>query len=269
MIFEHLDRIESTNNPRIKNISALIKKSRLRKDTGFFVAEGPRMVLETPPALLREVYVTREFCEDDRWRRFCEGVGEHAPQVFEVSDQVMRSVSDTVTPQGILAVISQPGYDLEKLLTGEAYLLVLERLQDPGNMGTIFRTAEGAGVTGIIMSEDCVDIFSPKVVRSTMGSLFRVPFYISRDLISDVGFLQNRGIKLFATHPDASRTYFEQDYTKACGFMIGNEGSGLSDELSDISDEKITIPMRGELESLNAAMAAGILLYEGDRQRRS
>ena len=262
-----MDKIESTGNTKIKNIKALMSKSRLRKETGFFIAEGPRMVFETPKELLHEVYVAESFLSDQRWQDFFADLDRDRVHAYVVSDQLMRQISDTVTPQGVLAVIRQPSYDPGKLMEGDAYILVLERLQDPGNMGTVFRTAEGAGVTGIFMSSDCVDIFSPKVVRSTMGSLFRVPFFVSGDIIKTVSDIRTQGIRLFATRPDAKKLYYEVDYRGACGFMIGNEGAGLSDEISNISDEKITIPMKGNLESLNAAIATGILLYEGSRQR--
>ncbi len=261
--------IESNSNAKIKNITALMKKSRLRKETGFFIAEGPRMVFETPGKLLREIYVSESFLTDERWRVFSSGevLSSGSVELYTVSDRVMASVSDTVTPQGVLAVVSQPEYSLEELLGDDAYLVVLERLQDPGNMGTIFRTSEGAGVSGVIMSRDCVDIFSPKVVRATMGSLYRVPFYVSDDLKCDILKAKEKGIRFFATHPDGARDCFSVDYTSPTGIMIGNEGAGLSDELSGIADEKITIPMAGQVESLNAAMACGILLYEGVRQR--
>ena len=260
--------IESSSNARIKNITALMKKSRLRKETGFFIAEGPRMVFETPGELLQEIYVAEGFAGDERWQSFCRGL-PGTVEVISVSDTVMKSVSDTVTPQGVLAVVHKPLYEIGDLMGKKSpYLLVLERLQDPGNMGTILRTAEGAGVTGILMSADCVDIFSPKVVRATMGSLYRVPFFVSDDLIRDVSVLKGSGIRFFATHPTATESYCDMDYRPPTGFVIGNEGNGLSKELSDVCDEKITIPMEGQLESLNAAMATGILLYEGYRQRR-
>ena len=263
-----MEIIESTSNSKIKNIKTLISKSRLRKETGFFIAEGPRMVFETPVRLLKEIYVTEELVGDERFLDFREKLSDIPVSMYTVTDRVMRAISDTVTPQGVLAVVEQPRYRLDELLPKDAYILVLERLQDPGNLGTIFRTSEGAGVTGIIMTSDCVDIFSPKVVRSTMGSLYRVPFFVTGDIIDTIELLHKRGIRLYAAHPSGEKEYFDADCTGACGFMIGNEGVGLSDELSRLSDERITIPMRGSLESLNAAMATGILLYEGDRQRR-
>ena len=265
-IHNDMDRIESDKNSKIKNIKALMTKSRLRKDTGFFIAEGPRMVFETPEELLLEVYVTESFLRDDRWQSFYKGL-KKIPDIYEVTDAVMKSASDTVTPQGVMAVVREPEYDIDDLLKPGAMLLLLERLQDPGNMGTIFRTAEGAGATGIIMSGDCVDIFSPKVVRSTMGSLYRVPFYITSDIIDTARDIKGSGIRLYATEPKVRRPYYEGDYIEDCGFMIGNEGAGLSRELSSLADERIAIPMHGQVESLNAAMATGILLYEALRQR--
>ena len=234
------------------------------------------MVFETPETLLHEIYVSESFASDDRWISFSHGLGMPSDSdvqgeisAFHVSDQVMRSISDTVTPQGVLAVVRQPAYEPKDLLGTEVpYLLALERLQDPGNMGTIMRTAEGAGVTGVLMSADCVDVFSPKVVRATMGSLYRVPFFIADDLIAQVADYRRAGVRFYATHPAGTESYYDMDYSTATGFMIGNEGRGLSDELSKAADERITIPMEGRLESLNAAMATGILLYEGYRQRK-
>lgn len=267
--------IESSSNPRIKKISALTKKSRLRKETGFFIAEGPRMVFETPGELLQEIYVSQSFLEDERFLDYCRRQGlsleDEKPgttPVSVVSDGVMKSLSDTVTPQGILAVVKSPSYEMDELLGDSAFVVALDRLQDPGNMGTIFRTGEGAGVTGIIMSRDCVDIFSPKVVRSTMGSLYRVPFYVSEDLPRDIGILKSKGVSFLAAHPEGSDIYYEADMRVPTGILIGNEGSGLSPEVSAMADKRITIPMKGQVESLNAAMACGILLYEGTRQRR-
>lgn len=147
-------------------------------------------------------------------------------------------------------------------------LLVLEDIQDPGNLGTIFRTAEAAGATGIIMSRGTVDLFHPKVVRATMSAIFRMPFYISNDLCAEVRALRGKGVRSYAAHLGGKRAYDELPLTQGCAFLIGNEGNGLSEALTAQADEKIIIPMAGGAESLNAAMAAGILMYEAARQRR-
>ena len=134
--------------------------------------------------------------------------------------------------------------------------LVLEDLQDPGNMGTIFRTAEGAGVDGIFMSTNCVDIYNPKTIRSTMGSVYRVPFVIAPDLQDVFAWFKKQGIRSYAAHVGGT------------AFLIGNEGNGLTDATAGQADCLIRIPMKGQLESLNAGVAAAILMYEASRQRR-
>jgi len=183
--------ITSTSNEKIKHVAALQQKVGLRREEGLFVAEGSRLFLEAPVSLVREVYVTERFLKnaDTLLKQRLSETGYE-----EVSEPVFAKMSDTKSPQGILAVASQQSYSREELLAGIPLLLLLENIQDPGNLGTIFRTAEGAGVTGVILSPGCADIWQPKVVRSTMGSLFRVPFYRSEDLQREIAFLQNRGV---------------------------------------------------------------------------
>ena len=147
-------------------------------------------------------------------------------------------------------------------------MLVLENLQDPGNLGTMMRTAEGAGVTGVLLSRGCVDIYNPKTIRSTMGSIYRVPFLYTDDLLADMDKLHEKGIRTYAAHLKGKGYYDEESYQGPTAFLIGNEGNGLSDELSDKAKQYIKIPMEGQLESLNAAVAAAILMYEASRQRR-
>lgn len=187
-----------------------------------------------------------------------------------LTDTVFAHASDTKTPQGVLCVVRQKSYKLEDLLKGEKrHLLVLDNLQDPGNMGTIVRTAEGAGVTGVIMSRDCVDIYNPKTIRSTMGSIYRMPFYYAEDILKAICKIKDAGIKVYAAHLDGEKSYDEEDYAFSCAFLIGNEGNGLREETSKMADHYIIIPMSGEVESLNAAIAASVLMFEVKRQRRN
>ncbi len=254
--------ITSTSNKQIKNIIQLQKKARERKNQGLFVVEGPRMVCETPEELLEEIYVSESFLQRPEMKEI------QRDHVTAVSDSVFAHMSDTATPQGILAVVRQPAYCLEDLLHPSCpHLLLLERVQDPGNLGTMFRTGEGAGVTGIIMSRDTADLFSPKVVRSTMGSIYRVPFVYADDFGDAIASVRQSGVKLYAAHLKGQKDYDGFDYTGPCGFLIGNEGNGLTDETAGMADDYLRIPMEGRLESLNAAMAAGILMYEVHRQR--
>src|SRR5699024_2833373 len=151
----------------------------------------------------------------------------------------------------------------------DALPIFLEDLQDPGNAGTILRTGEGAGVSGIFLTRTCVDITNPKVIRGTMGSIYRVPFFYVEDVPSLKEMLKGRGIRFFAAHLQGRNQYYEESYQGGSAFLIGNEGKGLTEEAAEAADCLIRIPMEGQVESLNAAMAAGILMYEAARQRRT
>ena len=279
------DIISSGSNPRIRKLVELQKKAKLRRETGLFVIEGSRLCADTPAQYIKEVYMTENRIRNasEKEKRLMQ---EHP--VTLVTEEAMAKAADTTTPQGILCVAKMPVYSHESLLgktAGEAQeadkadgrgsacggaplLLVLEDIQDPGNLGTIFRTAEAAGATGILMSRSTVDLFHPKVVRATMSAIFRMPFYISNDLCEEISVLRESGIPSYAAHLDGKRVYDELPLTQGCAFLIGNEGNGLSAELTAKADEKIIIPMAGGAESLNAAMAAGILVFEAARQRR-
>lgn len=257
--------ITSTSNQQMKTIVQLNKKGKARRELRAFVVEGIKMLRETPRALLRQVYVSEKFLADEK-NRVC--LAEFGIDYETVSDRVFAHISDTNTPQGILAVVRQPSYCFEDLFEGtHPRLLVLEDIQDPGNLGTMFRTGEGAGLSGIIMSRDTVDLFAPKTVRATMGSIYRVPYYVSEDLRATLHALHDAGVHIYAAHLRGEKFYDEPDYTGATAFLIGNEGNGLTQETADLADTYIRIPMEGRLESLNAAMAAGILMYEAHRQQ--
>lgn len=280
--------ITSNANKNIKNIIKLRDKSKVRNEQGLFIAEGSRMVLETPKTLLKELYISEEFLSDSEKKSEVEGYlsvtldglrseeyletffDDNTVKIFLVANDIMKLISDTTTPQGILAVIEQKRYMLEDILEASKVpsLIILEKLQDPGNLGTILRTAEGAGISGIVMSRDTVDPFSPKVIRSTMGSMYRVPFFIADDICDTINVIKKTGVKVFAAHLKGEKYYDELDFRGASAFLIGNEGNGLSDEVASLADTYLKIPMEGQLESLNAAMAAGILMYETSRQRR-
>ena len=265
--------ITSTNNQQMKQISALLKKAKERREKKLFVVEGPKMVLEAPVTQLRAVYVSEFFeknPENKKILRELQQKCEQAKAVFEtVADSVFKSISDTQTPQGIMAIVVMPEYSMEQLLKGaQTHLLILESVQDPGNLGTMVRTGEGAGITGVIMNKTTVDLFNPKTIRSTMGSIYRVPFMVTDDLPEVMKQLKQNDVSLYAAHLKGQHSYEEEDYTKACGFLIGNEGNGLSDEIADLADTYIKIPMEGQVESLNAAISATILMYEANRQRR-
>ena len=265
--------ITSANNQQLKQVSALLKKAKERKERKAFVVEGPRMVVEAPVESLKAVYVAESFeknQENQNLLKELEKKCQDAGAVFEtVADAVFKNVSDTQTPQGIMAVVAMPEYSFEQLLDGDkTHLLILESIQDPGNLGTMLRTGEGAGITGVIMNKTTVDLFNPKTIRSTMGSIYRMPHYVTEDLSETLRVLKEKGISLYAAHLKGEHYYTEEDYTSGCAFLIGNEGNGLSDEIANQADTYIKIPMEGQVESLNAAISATLLMYEANRQRR-
>lgn len=267
--------ITSTSNGQIKKIQQLLKKSRTRREERLFAAEGIKMFREAPADRIEKVYLSASFAETGTWKEILrekglEGKEEELTEIVE--DKVFKNLSDTVTPQGVLCLVRIKDWALEEMIPEdrEPLLMVLEDLQDPGNLGTILRTGEGAGVTGIILSKNSVDIYNPKVIRSTMGSVYRMPFYYTPSIQEEIlPWLKEKKISGYAAHLEGKNSYDQEDYTKGTAFFIGNEGNGLSRELSEKADIWIRIPMEGQVESLNAAMASGILMYEAFRQRRN
>ena len=290
--------ITSTSNSRVKYIVRLQQKARFRYQEGLFVCEGARLVEEIPDRLLCEVYVTQAFIEQEsshrvaafaRKGKYPDSPEEHQDKAVPtgertiqsrcaaagiplelVSGEVMEKLAGTVSPQGILALVRMPEFGEEELFAGEAPLLViLDNVRDPGNLGTILRTAEAAGADGVIATGGTADWYAPKVVRSTMGSIFRMPHIVVRDLPSYADTLHRQGVALYAAVLDEeSVVYDKARLTGAAGLVVGNEGAGLSPEAIRVCDHKMFIPMCGRTESLNAGVAAGILLFEAARQRR-
>ncbi|MBO5302996.1 MAG: RNA methyltransferase [Lachnospiraceae bacterium] len=256
--------ITSTANPQVKNLIVLNKKAKARKEQGVFIAEGRKMFEEAPKEWIQKVYVSESYYAAEEHKKAL------ADTAYEVlSDTVFKAACDTQTPQGILTVVSMPQWNERELLAKEnASYLLLESIQDPGNLGTMLRTGEGAGITAIIANKTTVDLYNPKTIRSTMGSIYRVPFLVVDDLQAAIGKMQKKGIKFYAAHLKGTQMYDAPNYKTSTAFLIGNEGNGLSDEIADLADDYIKIPMEGSVESLNAAIAATILMYEVNRQRR-
>ena len=240
----------------------------MRAEKDVFLVEGPKMFREIPKEKLAEAYVSESFLNSASGRELLK---EKQINAETVSDSVFEYLSDTRSPQGILAVVSQFHYSAKDLMGTQtpALLLVLENLQDPGNLGTIIRTAEAAGVTGIILSRGSADLTNPKVTRSTMGSVFSVPFIYTDDLEMEILAMKKEKVRIFAAHLQGSVEAYSEIYTGPTAFLIGNESRGLSENTAKLADQAIRIPMHGQVESLNAAVASSILLYEACRQRLS
>lgn len=257
--------IASASNEKIKEVKKLMKSAKERREKGLFVVEGIRMVREIPRQDVVTIFVAEK--SEATFRQVLDDFSE--TEIVCVRDFVFESMSDTNTPQGILALVRMKTYSFRDILgvkDQSPFVLILEKLQDPGNLGTILRTAEGAGATGIMMSSDSVDLYNPKVIRSTMGSVFRMPVYVSKDMLTDVEHLRTCGVTVYGAHLHGN-TFYEKNFSGACGFLIGNEGNGLTEALCAKADELIRIPMRGQVESLNAATSVAVIAYEVLRQR--
>lgn len=258
--------ISSTSNKKIKDLQALMKKSSLRQKEKKFVAEGIKIFSEIESDIISICFIS-----ENLYKNLNSELKEKLLKTdFEiVSDKVFESISDTKTPQGIMLVCRQYESDLDDILKkNELTVVILETIQDPGNLGTILRSAEAAGADAVIADKNTVDVYNPKVVRSTLGAISRLNFIVVDELMETVDKLKNNGIKIYAAHLSSDIFYDEIKYDKKSAILIGNESKGLTKKLTDKADEKVKIPIHGKAESLNAAVAASILMYEIERQKR-
>ncbi len=251
----------SLQNERVKEWIKLQKNSRFRFDQKRYIAEGPKMLMEISPELIEQVVVAEGYSGPmlSEWRE---------DSITTVSDKVFKAVSMETTPQGIFAVVRMRDAVLDELTAAEVPLLVmLENVQDPGNAGTILRTAEAAGTTGVVLTKGSVDIYNPKVVQSAMGAITRLPVVAKADVEEAIIKMRDAGISVFVGDLKAEQWHFEADYTGGTCFLMGNEGSGISDKAARLANKRIRIPMPGNAESLNVGIATGVLLFEAVRQR--
>ena len=279
--------ITSSANSRVKQIIQWQTKAKERRKDGVLLVEGMKLFEEAPIEQIKEVYISKSMAEklslhqdidDQTKKKNIESDHDNETHYnrkkllqtgYEiVADDVFLKMSDTQTPQGILSVLYRKEYSLEEMLDREnPLIMILENLQDPGNLGTILRTGEGAGITGVIMSSQTVDIYNPKTIRATMGSIYRVPFLYVDDLSKVIERLHKKKIHTYAAHLKGTDYYLDQQFKEPTAFLIGNEGNGLSKEIADLAEKYIKIPMEGKVESLNAAVASALLMYEAHRQR--
>lgn len=262
--------IKSATNPKIKLAISLHQKKH-REKTGMFLVEGVRMV-EMAIRSGWEIQYGFYTMEAAREARVESALLELDPvcNMYEVSTLILQRISETQTPQGIVLVVKLKDAlaDLKSIAGKERSLLVaLENVQDPGNVGTIIRTADAVGADGVVLLGNSVDPFCSKAVRATMGSIFHVPVVTDLSKGDFLRELDAHGIPLYAAAIDLTAdTFFHQDFSKASAIIFGNEANGLSDDIL-IRSKSIYIPMHGHAESFNVAVAAGIILYEAFRQR--
>lgn len=255
------DIITSKKNSDIKYLRKLYDSRKRRKEKRF-ILEGTRIIDQ---ALANDSSFYRVFISPNFEGEIIDKlVANKDIKVKQVAEELLAEVADTVSPQGIIAVVDKPGYDIADLFTGtKRALLVLDQIQDPGNMGTIIRSAAGAGIKGIIALKGCVDIYNLKVLRATMGAIFSLPVLtrIEEDEFLEI-LVDNKDYQLVCTSPEGNQYYFELDYEQAPIFIIGNEARGVSQKIKNRSDYNVKIPLRGKIDSLNAAISTGIILYD-------
>lgn len=256
--------IESNYNPIVKQLLAL-KLKKEREKSNVFIAEGERFVKDIPKDWDIKMYIiSQSFQENKNLNIF-----NAQTKIYTVTDNIFANISDTQNPQGVLAVCRQKKYTLSDILIREPHFLLLaEELQDPGNLGTIIRVADAAGVTGIILSKGTVDLYNPKVLRATMGSIFHMPIIQNANMKETIIELNQKNIKILGAHLNSSITPYSIDLKNSVAIIVGNEANGLSDDIAKLTDILVKLPMVGKAESLNVSMASGILLYEVLRQRQ-
>lgn len=296
-----MELITSVNNQRVKEVANL-KQKKYRTESGTFFAEGLRAVEEAVQyADVTELFYTE--AEAGRLDEVLKAAGNvpadtkeksgnmnnvnhnnagtakkrneaaNGIRMYQVDEKVMAKLSDTKAPQGVLAVIRTPEQNLRQLRPGTASdnnapVIILDRVQDPGNLGTIIRTADAVGALGLILLEGCVDAYSPKVVRASMGSLFHLP--VVQDVTAEeaLTWCYRNGYEPAATALKNAQNVYKADISKKMAFLFGNEANGVAEELQAAAETRLFIPMTGLAESMNVAMAAGIILFEGLRQRK-
>lgn len=243
-----MEHITSLKNPKVAAWKAL-KDRKGRRESGCFLVEGRKMVEEAlASAFDVEAVLVQEGME------LPDGL---SMPVYELPAHVLAAVCDTKTPQGIAAVVRMK----EQSALGK-HIVVLDGVQDPGNVGTIIRTADAAGLDGVLLSNQCADVFSPKVLRATMGSIFRMNLRTTDDLPGELTKLREKGYSILSSQLDGTPFYERQDVAERFALIIGNEGNGVSEQVQQTATHRVRLPMRGGAESLNAAIAAAIMMYE-------
>lgn len=245
-----IERLTSLKNPRVSAWRAL-KERKARRESGCFLVEGRKMVEEA----LASRFTVEAVLVDERLAdtfRLPENTA-----FYSLPEHVLAAVCDTKTPQGIAAVVR-----MQPAPASGARLVALDGVQDPGNVGTILRTADAAGIDGVLLSNQCADVFSPKVLRATMGSIFRMPVTVTDDLPGVLQGLREQGWSILSSQLDGEPFFQRQGVGNQFCLIIGNEGNGVSASVQAQATHRLRLPMRGGAESLNAAIAAGIMMYD-------
>lgn len=258
--------LSSKNNSKVKYVKKLLSSSSFRKSEKSFVIEGLRLCEEAlkSEVKIKSVFFTHKFC--DKYPELIERINASLPRAFLVSEDVMKSISDTDTPQGIVCVC-EISDDRNRERSNN--IVALENVQNPSNLGSIFRTCDALGVKDVIISSDSCDIYNPKVLRGSMGAVFRLNIWNTFDFRNTILKLKEQGYKIYVTVPSESAEILDDKKfnNEKCVVVLGNEGNGVTQETIANSDIRLTIPMTKEAESLNVSVAAGIVIWEMSKHK--
>lgn len=254
--------IESKENKIYKETKKL-KDRKNRSKNSKYIIEGFRLVEEAFKAGLPIEYLLISTEGKEKYEYFLGKYSSRNVKKYEINEGLLKDICSTEKPQGVAAIVSM--CDSSMKLEGDFYLLC-DKIQDPGNLGTIIRTAHAAGVDGIILTKGTVDVYNEKTIRATMGSLFYVPIINDDENNSVTKKLIDKGFSLLATSLEGDKDFFEEDLSGRIIVSVGNEGNGVSEEIYNLSDKKVKVPMPGGAESLNVAIATSVILYEKVRQ---
>jgi len=262
--------IQSSSNKQFKSLKAL-KQRKNRYKQQKYIIEGFRIIEQAiiENRKIDSVYVKSSLSNNEETPKMVEKLLSYGVDVVEIDDHLFEELSDTVTTQGLIAVLEMEHYELDHFTESDTInILILDRIQDPGNLGTMIRTADAAGFNCILLSKGTVDPYNEKVVRSTMGSIFQIPIIQSDDIIKDIQSLFENNIQVIATELGGAVDYDVVNYQAKTAIIIGNEGNGVAAEILEMGTQNVIIPMAGKSESLNASIAAAIVMYEVFRQKR-
>ena len=263
--------ITSSQNKFIK-LAAALKQKKQRDELQLFVVEGMRLVEEAVKSnwLVETCIYTTDALGQARAREIITKLESTTCHMMQVPATLYEKITDTKEPQGIMAIVKKYTHKLSDVMVNEKqpFLLVLDELQDPGNVGTMIRTAVAAGCTGVLLTQGCTDVFSNKAVRGSMGSIFHVPIIEGLTISEIVTFMQEYGITILATSLESANVYFTVDFNKPIAIVFGNEGNGVNHQFLEQAQERLYVPLLGHVESLNVASCAAAILYEVVRQRQ-
>lgn len=260
-----MSAIASASNPRIKKIRKLLTDPSFRRSEGLWVSEGVRFVEEAERSGLRVHTVVTDGREGTgRKERLLEGLASKGAEILEVTREVYRTLSDTVSPQGVLAVVDEPVWKESDLLTGKGPVVIVDRLRDPGNLGTIMRTSLAAGAIGLLVTPETVDPGNPKAIRASAGAAFRLPIIKTSGPGEALDFLK---MPIYVTAGEGGRPPWEFSLDKPFALLLGQEAEGVDEGWTGLAAGRISIPMKEGVESLNVAAVAAVVLFEAVRMR--